>query len=248
VIDPIHHGGVDSGGESSVRATALLGDAGGGTELVSTWFQSQTSLVGSQVIDGNDRRIVSLGVGFMYRHERLTAEWDRVGAAHLIGGQFLLTHSGTVTARWEGAAYGDFALVQAHVFGPTPPFPQPPPFRSALQADGYYDAFGFSTNTRLRLELAQVQLVAEGSLHRWWQVAGADRDPMVERTASASAIPATPTGANDWRAYWRVELGYVFPDFVLGIAGNGAYRRGGWQDLVRVTSDRALTMTIAFDL
>jgi hypothetical protein len=50
------------------------------------------------------------------------------------------------------------------------------------------------------------------------------------------------------RSYWRLELDYDVSDWAIGLAANGAYRRGQWHDLERATSDRSLMLMMTFGI
>lgn len=244
-VEPAKGQAVAPGSASSIRVAARIGDDNGHARLFTTTWMSRTSLVGAQRDAGANSERVALGAGLMYRHDRLLDEWDRILAAHIVGLQTRFTHRAELTVRWDVEAYGDFALAQAYVFGPSIPFPRPPPYRSALQSDGYYDAFGGTAASRLRLDVGAWRFDGEVSVHRWWQVAGADRDPTAARVApSSTVIPATPTGTSDWRAYARLAIDRRFQAWSVGGEVNGAYRRGMWQDLVRSGSDESIGLRI----
>jgi hypothetical protein len=244
-VDPPRGEPMQPGAASDIRVAARIGDDDGHARLFTTTWLSRTSFAGRQREAGNDSSRLAVGAGLMYRHDRLLDEWDRIIAAHLLGLQTQLAHRGEWTVRWDSELYGDFALVQAYVFGPSIPFPPPPPYRSALQSDGYYDAFGASVSSRLRVDAGAWRLDGEASLHRWWQVSGADRDPSAQRgDAGSGVIPATPTGTSDWRAYGRLALDRRFQAWSLGVEGNSSYRRGMWQDLVRSGTDESVGVRI----
>lgn len=245
-IEPVHNG---PGASVDARATIRFGSADGDNRVLSTSWDSRTSITGSLTRTADGYRYLALGAGFMYQRDRLAAEWEHLAAAHLIGVQYQLAGP---SWRLDNAAYADFALVEAHVFQPNSPFPAPPPYHSALQTDGYYDAYGGTASSRLRFTFGHVRTDTELSVHRWTQISGYDRAPSdapASRTESGmTVIPVSPEGTSDWRGFLHAQVDYRFDSHhSLGLAGTGAYRRGTWSDLSRTTTDFTLGLVYTLD-
>jgi hypothetical protein len=231
------------------RVGTLTGDA-----LVSTYLRSRTSLWGTyQQDDAGNGRLVALGAAFTYHRDRLATDSDHVAIAHLIGPQLQLSHrDGTTELRWDVAAYADFGMIDAYVFGGgASPLPRPPPYLTTLQAQGYYDGGGGTLETRLRIDHGPWHADLELSGHRLWSLDFADRDgddssdvSRVAMTAAAasssssgSAIPATPHGVSDLRVYGHAQLGVRSGSWGVAATVDATYRDGAWQALERSTMD-----------
>ena len=214
----------------------------------STFLHSHTSFYGRYAQDDHGNgRFLGLGTAFTYRKDMLMEEWDHLGIAHLLGPQVQLSRrTPSYQVRWDASAYADFALVTAHVFGPDPPFPRPPPFLSALQAEGYYDASGVSAFTRLRIDRGPWKLDAELDGHRWWQITGADR--VVVARSIDPTIAAPPSGVSDWRLFWRSALTYQPGMWGISATADGAYRRGIWGGRSRDSGELAIGGAFVLDL
>jgi hypothetical protein len=245
-----HDGRIAPGAWSRVVLGLRLGDLGAGSQPVGTLFRSRTSIAGTYTQDeAGNGQLLALGAAFSYRRDRLARQWDHLAIAHLLGPQLQLSKRGSETElRWDLAAYADFGLVDAHVFGPVSPLPPPPPYLSTLQVAGYYDAAGASIESRVRADHGAWHADLELTGHQLWSLDFADR---VQQTAGASrpgaaaastaagttAIPATPHGVSDLRIYGHAELGVRRGLWGVAVTADAAYRRGSWRDLERTTSD-----------
>jgi len=239
-------GAIAAGSWSRIRGRLAFGDPGSGNELVGSQLSSRTVIAGSyrQYASGTGS-LIALGTAFTYRRERLEERWDHLAIAHVLGPQLQLSHrSPGLGVRWDLAGYGDFAMIDAHVFGGSPPFPDPPPYISSLQAEGYYYGLGGSATTRLRLDTPRWSLDAEVEAHRIWQINERDR---VEVDTSGRQ-PVTAHGVEDWRLYGRVELGIRLGTWVLAATAEGADRRGSWRGSTRTTSELAVGGIARVDL
>jgi len=240
LTDDVHSGRVAPGAWNRIVARFRFGDENVDHDLTGAYVHSRTSIVGRLSQNGGTSRFLGVGTAFTYDKEALPHEWDKLAVAHLLGLQLALSHrTPEYVLRWDLGSYADFALVQAHVFGPDPPFPPAPPYRSTLQANGYYDGAGTSTMTRFRADTRYVGLDVEVSAHRWWQIGGADRDPVeMKATAGTTTVPPTPQDTSDDRVFWRAALA-AHPDDRWSVAAtaDGAYRRGTWEALDRRTSE-----------
>jgi len=256
-FDLVHHrdfllpgersGAVSPGAWSRVAMRYRFANVDGGTQIAGAWFHSRTTITGyyAQTEEGNGM-YVGLGTALSYRHDWLGAEWDRAVFAHLLGPQLQLSHrSLDFATRWDLGAYGDFAMIQAHVFGPVSPLPRPPPLYSTVQADGYYDGAGGSVITRLRADVGPWHLDGEFSLHRVWQLDGADR---FTSTARTDGLPVAPHGITDWRIYGYGSFGYQISPWGIEVFVEGAARHGSWEALQRTTSDLTLGLAATLEL
>jgi Domain of unknown function (DUF3943) len=241
-----HDGAIAPGAWSRMVVGARLGDAGRGEEAVATSFRSRTSLAGRYRQDDAGRgELVALGTAFTYRRDRLATDWDRLALAHLLGPQLQLSRRGGLDLRWDVAGYVDVGMIDAHVFGPTS-LPEPPPFLSTLQAQGYYNAAGVSFESRLRAERGAWQLDVELTAHQLWSLDFADRvQPVADRSriaperlsSGSEPLPAAPHGVSDLRVYGHAQLGVRGTRWGLAATADAALRRGDWQDLARTTGD-----------
>lgn len=243
-----HSGPISPGAWSRLAGGIRLGDFGRGDQPVATSFRSQTSIAGTyEQDDAGNGKLLALGTAFTYRREQLAHEWDHLAIAHLLGPQLQLSRrAGQTELRWDVAAYGDFGLVDAHVFGPVSPLPPPPPYLSTLQVQGYYDAGGVSIQSRLRADHGPWHADLEVTGHQLWSLDFADRVQQTadsSRTAAEAAavssggIPSTPHGVSDLRIYSHAELGVRHGPWGLAATADTAYRRGSWRDLERTTTD-----------
>jgi hypothetical protein len=246
-----HDGRIAPGAWSRVALSGRLGDLGESPQLIATTFRSRTSLAGVYRQDeAGDGALLALGTGFSYRRDRLANELDHVAIAQLVGPQLQLSRrDGETELRWDVAAYADFGLIDAHVFGPVSPLPPPPPYLSTLQVEGYYDGAGGSLETRVRADRGLWHAELELTGHRLWsldfadrvqQTAGASRTAAVAPATATTAIPAAPHGVSDVRAYGHAQLGVRAGVWGVAATLDAAYRRGTWRDLERSTSDWTL--------
>jgi len=172
---------------------------------------------------------IGLGTAFTYERRRLGSEWDRIGIAHLLGGRIeLVRHFGTRSLRWELAGYGDFAMVQAHAFGPFTPFDDTPPLTSVLRAQGYYFAAGATGTTRLQLITGGGDVSVEVRAHQFWSIDGLDRQELGDSIAD-------PHDVTDQRLFGRfaADLRPGGSRLGFGAVVDLALRRGAWHDLER---------------
>ncbi|HEY4240942.1 MAG TPA: DUF3943 domain-containing protein [Kofleriaceae bacterium] len=242
-----HTDELPTGAWTRLQYEQRFGYAGEGLQSVSSKFHSQTTLVGYYKQDDDGvGEMIAPSVGYTFRHERLAHEWDKLVIGHLFGPQAQLSwRKSGYAIRWDAAAYVDFAMVQAHVFGPVSPLPAPPPLLSTLQAEGYYDAGALSAMSRLRLDAGPWHADAEVWAHQFWSLDFADRAEVNEQvqvrtTTGTVAIPAEPHGTQDERVFAHVDLGYR--DRIWGVEGvfDAAYRRGQWESLSRDDWDYSL--------
>jgi hypothetical protein len=181
-------------------------------------------------------RFLGLGTGFVYETRRLAVDQDRMMIAHLVGPRVeLAAYDGPLALRWEVGAYGDFAMVQAHAFGPTLPFDGDPPFTTPLRRFGYYYAYGTTVDTRLVLEAQPFTLDLELAGQAYRSIDGLDRIEM-------DGGREDPHNIHDQRLFGHLEL-MMFPSAVgMAVAVDGAYRRGSWSDEARASTE--LTTTV----
>jgi Domain of unknown function (DUF3943) len=242
VVPGAHDGPIGSGTWSRLVLGLRLGHLGAGSQPVGTELRSQTALAGTytQDVAGNGR-LLALATAFTYRRDRLAREWDHLAIAHLFGPQLQLSRrDGETELRWDLAGYGDFGLVDAHVFGPVSPLPAPPPYRSTLQAQGYYNAAGASVQSRVRADRGAWHVDLEVTGHQLWSLDFADRVQQtapVSRATVATVIPVTPHGTSDLRIYGHAELGVRWGLWGIAATAEAAYRQGRWRDFERTTSD-----------
>jgi hypothetical protein len=187
---------------------------------------------------------VGLATGFGVEWRRLAREPDRIAAAHLLGGQVEATaRTDSVELRWELLAFGDFAMVQAHVFGPRLPFtPQPePPYTSSLRTYGYYFALGATVSSRLRLDGDRWRVDLELIAQHFESIDGLDRQEMEG--------PDDPHDVIDQRLTARAAIeidpfddGVSLRPYVEAVA-----RRGIWEDRERSTVELDLGVQLSFD-
>jgi hypothetical protein len=244
-----HTSALRPGAWNRVELFGRFADAGTDHQLTASVLHSRTSLVARyrQDDDGNSA-LLSLGTAFTYRKERLWSEWDKLAIAHLLGLHAQLARrTADYAVRWDAGLYADFSLVQAHVFGPVPPFPPAPPYLTTLQANGYYDAGGGSLLTRLRVDAGRWSADAEVTSHAAWQIGGVDRTTVEARTTSP--IPSTPQDTFDGRVFWHTSLIYrPAPRWGIAATAEGGYRDGRWHELERASSDVAAGLAVQLDL
>jgi hypothetical protein len=235
-----HGGRIAPGAWSRIALGMRLDNLG--TELLAAELRSRTALAGTYTQDdAGNGRLLALGTAFMYRRERLAHGSDHLAIAHLIGPQLQLSRRGGDTElRWDLAAYGDFGLVDAHVFGPVSPLPAAPPYLSTLQVQGYYNAAGASIESRVRADRGAWHADLELTGHQLWSLDFADRvqpSALPISRASSAAIPATPHGVSDLRIYGHAELGVRRGTWGVAATADAAYRHGSWRALERTTDD-----------
>lgn len=242
-----HEGRIAPGAWSRIALDLRLEDLGAGSQPAATGLRTQTAIAGTYAQDdAGNGRLLAIGTSFTYRHDRLGRARDRVAIAHVLGPQLQVSQrSGETELRWDLAAYADFGLIDAHVFGPESPLPRPPPYLSTLQVQGYYNAAGASLASHVRVDHEVWHVDVELTGHRLWSLDFADRvQPTadVSRTAETAtqAIPAAPHGVSDLRIYGHAELGARTGPWGIAATADAAYRSGSWQALGRTTSDWAL--------
>lgn len=248
VTPGVHEGPINAGAWSRVMLGARLADLGDGYEPVMTTLRTRTSLVGKyyQDAEGNGA-LLALGAGYTYRRDKLDHDEDHFATAHLLGPQVQLSRrTGASELRLDLAAYVDFAMVDAHVFGPKSPLPAPPPFLSTLQSEGYYDAGAGSLEARFRADHGMFHADVELTAHKMWSLDFADRvqqGPDLSRVvpsavaAPGSGIPAAPHGVSDFRGYGHASVGVRHGDYGLALNVDGVLRNGRWRDLSRTDGE-----------
>jgi hypothetical protein len=180
---------------------------------------------------------------FEYQTRRLAEEWDRLALFHIIG-PFLesVTYRDDLTIRWDTGLYGDFAFVQAHVFGPMPDFLDPINLTSVLRAHGYYYGVGSSLETRLGVEGRRWDAEAELAARQYWSIDARDRVEM-------GGGDLDPHGVTDQRVALRLRAGVeMIPGVRLDAVGEGIVRRGAWKDQTRRTEElgAGLRLSVGF--
>jgi hypothetical protein len=229
-------GRVRPGARSRIEATFDFADQAGG--VVGARVATRTTYFGRHTQDiGLGRRgwgrFLGLGTGFEFEIRRLTREVDRLAAAHLVGPELQLeSFHGPATIRWDLRVYGDLAMVQAHVFGPTPPFEPMSPPTSSLQADGYYFGYGGTLASRLRLAVGRVDAEVGIRGHLYTSIDGLDRREM-------GGGRNDPHGVADQRGHAHLQLGVELTPGGIGLATSAevALRRGTWTSFERDTMD-----------
>ncbi len=260
-IDVVNHGNFSRSGPRSadirpgawsrVAAEMHLGSVLGVLDRAETSFRSQTTIAGHYSQDGEGHgTLVALGTAFTYDRTRLADEYDRVAIGHLAGPQLQISlRRPGLAVRWDAAAYADFGLIQAHVFGPEPPFPKDG-YYSPLQLEGYYDAWGASLTSRIRVDSGAWSFDFEGQRHQLYQINGRDRvsrDSLrAQGLTTAEIDQLVPHGTADARTYWRAAATYHIEGRAWGasLLLDGALRAGTWHDQSRETS--TLTVGAAF--
>ena len=152
------HAGARTGVEASVSVLAGGDNAG----IVGAHAATRTSLFGrydQEIADAPNGergwgRFLGVGTAFDFDIRQLGQDWDKLAILHALGPQlFFDAYFGPAVLRWQLLGYGDFAMVQALVFGPVPPFTFSMPPTSTLRSKGYYFGYGATVESRLRLEL-----------------------------------------------------------------------------------------------
>lgn len=232
---------------SRIRGRLRIGDLDDEIDITGVQLQTRTAFTGLYVQDDSGNGALgSIGAAFTYRRERLAHRWDHLAITHIAGPQIQLSHRAPeLTLRFDAAAYAGFALVDAHVFDETRPFPRPPPYVSSVQAGGYYPGIALSATIRLRMQLRGWNSDAELDAHRTWQIDVADR---VKREELSSSEPVTANDLSDRRLYWRASLGYASGRAGVAVTAEGSHRRGSWQALERSTSERAFGLLVQWNL
>ncbi len=224
------------GSWNRIAAGARLGEATG-TDVPAIQFRSQTLVAGRfyrdlrDVPGGVSGETLLVGVGSAFRYDRrtLAGETDRLAIAHLGGPQLeLVIHRGPVSLRWETAAYGDFAMVDAMVFSAMP-LPQDPPLTSSLRAQGYYFGAGLTGTTRLRLTAPIGDADLEVRAHQFWSIDGLDRQELNGDTR------VDPEGLVDRRLAARLLLQTrpTRSSLTLGTLLEAGVRNGTWEAMSR---------------
>jgi hypothetical protein len=247
-IEGAHTERIEAGAWSRVTATLKLGETGSEDGVQGALFHSRTSIYGHYWQNDDGVGVYyGMGTAFTYNRERLPQEWDRVALGHLVGPQLELSiRRPGYTVRWELAAYVDFALMQAHVFGLESPFPPPPPLLSTLQANGYYFGGGASLMSRLRFATGPWDVDLEASGHAVSSLDFADRVDLGNQPRST--VPEIePDGVDDQRVYWRAAVGFRPLGDRVGItlSEDGVVRRGTWQSRERESTERTTLLAAA---
>lgn len=185
-------------------------------------------------------RLVGAGTGFLYETRRLAREQDRLLVAHLVGPRLELAgYVGWLTLRGDVAAYGDFALVQAHVYGADLPFDPDPPFTTPLRRFGYYYAYGGTLEARLVGETRAFMLDLGLRAHAFGAIDGAER-------IATQDDAEHPRGISDQRLFARLGI-TAFPwakTIGAGVVVEGAFRRGAWEEMERSTSELSSSLQL----
>ena len=229
--------GASSGSIKPGSWSRIRGSLGTTDNLTSMRLSSRTTLAGRYAQDdAGDGTMLGIGTAFSYRRDRFTSYWDHFASMGILGPQLQLSRrTPELAVRWDAAAYGDFAMVDAHVFAGEHPFPPAPPYISSLQARGYYYAYGATGTTRLRIETPALSIDLEGELHRLSQIN--DRDRVAVDTSAP--MPETAHHNTDWRAYWRGELAFHYGQWALGAEAEGSTLSGNWRTTTRTDSELA---------
>jgi hypothetical protein len=214
--------------------------------LSRAWLQTMTTYAGRYVHDidptgtGTDS-FIGAAAGIDYESRQLANEWDHVLVLHLIGPRVAAGRwHGDRSLSWDAAAYGDLGMVQAHVFGPVPPF-ETMPQRSVLQSRGYYYATGLTVETRLRADARPWFVSFEARAHQLWSIDGYDR-------VELDGAPGDPGGVSDQRLSSHATFGlHVRPGLRLELAADAALRRGTWQDHERVSGEAGTGAGVVID-
>jgi hypothetical protein len=224
---------------------------------VSNWsaraeVDSRTAIVGHYQQDDDGRGLfVAVGTAFTYRRESAYDLQDHVALAHLVGPQLQLSlRTPGVAVRWDAAGYGDFALIDAFVFSPNPPFVRPPPYISALQAQGYYYGGGLTEATRLRVDSLHWSLDGELEAHQVWQLDGPDRVSAPAMTVQAIERTQLTNAHNisDTRTYGRFQVGYHVGRWGVAAIAEVEHRTSEWTTLRRELTTTELGLLGHVDL
>lgn len=269
-FDTVNHGNyarsgprsadIRPGAWSRVAGEMRFGELEGSLSRVETSFRSQTSIAGHYSQDGEGHGVmVAIGTAFTYDRMKLAGdEWDRVGLGHLLGPQLSLTlRRPGLAIRYDGAAYADFGQIQAHAFAPhTLPFAtQDDGLFSTLQAQGYYNGWGGSLASRLRIDSGGWSFDFEAQHHRLYQINGRDRAPpgsLVTDTLTREQVDRVyvPHGAADFRTFWRAGLDYHLNNRAWGLALSlsGSSLTGSWAELSRSSSTLSAGVALTLDI
>ena len=232
-----YSGSIRPGSWSRLRSRLEL-EQGVGDGLARAELDSRTAIVGHYRQDDEGRGVfLAIGSAFNYRREVASDLEDRVAVADLLGPQVQLSlRTPNVAVRWDLAGYTNFALIEAFVFQPNPPFVPPPPYISALQAQGYYYGFGFSETTRLRIDSRHWSFDTELTSHQEWQLDGPDRVDVPDSSATVTAhstVLQNAHGVSDTRTYARAQLGFRVGRYGLSAFAGGEHRTSEWRAMRR---------------
>ncbi|MDB4962840.1 MAG: hypothetical protein JWP01_2839 [Myxococcales bacterium] len=235
-------GRIAPGTWSRVRGRLRFGDSGSGFERSATEIESRTALAGYYQQDARGNGVFAgIGAGFTYHRENVNAGRDHVTLAHLAGLQLQLSRRTPALAmRWDVAAYGDFAMIDAHRYRDGNPFRKPPPYLSKLQTQGYYDGLGVTGTTRLRVDTRLWSFDAELSAHQVWQIDAGERIAVSLR----SAPDLGAHGVSDFRLYWRAQLGFRPGRLGASVIAEGSDLRGTWEGSRRESTSTAIGIAL----
>ena len=227
-------GAIKPGTWSRIRGQVRIGDRGDGTEHLASQLRSRTALVGRYAQDDAGNGVFAgLGTAFTYHREYLARGWDHVAIAHLVGPQLQLSRrTPGFAVRWDLAGYGDFALIDAHVFHGERPFAPAPPHVTKLQTGGYYDGVGVSGSSRLRVDAPWWTADLELDVHRIWKIDGRER----ESYHATALISPGAKDVSDTRLYWRAHLGVRSGSLGLTAVAEGGMAYGTHGDDHRHTT------------
>ncbi len=264
-IDVVNHGNYSRSGPRSadirpgawsrVAGEMRFGELEGSTSRVDTSFRSQTTIAGHYSQDGEGHGVlVALGTAFTYDRMRIGQEWDRVGIGHLAGPQVQLSlRRPGLAVRYDGAAYANFGQIQAHAIV-SRPFPETELLYSTLQAQNYYNGWGGSLTSRLRIDSGSWSFDFEAQHHRLYQINGRDRvapgSLITGGVTREDTVYLVPHGAADTRTFWRSAVNYHVKRRAFGVAlnVNGSTLTGTWNDLARSSSTLSVGLALTVDI
>lgn len=252
-ITPSSYSGPIRPGSWSRLRTRLDLEGGVADGLARAELDSRTAIVGHYRQDDEGRGLfLAIGSAFTYRREAASELKDHVAIAHLLGPQLQLSlRTPGVAVRWDVAGYGDFALIDAFVFQPNPPFVPPPRYISALQAQGYYYGFGFTETTRLRIDSRHWSFDTEVASHQVWQLDGPDRVDVSDRGGAEAAhttVLQNAHGVSDTRTYARLQLGFRMGRYGVAAVAGGEHRSSEWKTMQRELTSTELGLLGHIDL
>jgi hypothetical protein len=224
VTGGVQAGPIATGAWSRLRAELGVADHGDGARLTHTLLHTRTTFFGKyeQSEDGAGY-LAALGTAFTYRYDRFAQ--DRLGLFHLLGPQLQITRRHAERAIWiDVAAYGNFALVDP--VATLGDYPEPPPYFSSIQGDGYYYGVGFSAMARLRAAYGPWAFDIELAAHQAWQI----ESHIVHNVELADGYDdVTAFDLSDTRVFGRAKAGFRHGTWGIAATADGAYRRGKWQ-------------------